>query len=839
MDKLLQNGFRLVAVIAITLSLVFGVTNVKADTVNCAAVCDSAALTAAIAAAVDGDVIEVPAGTHPLTALVTVDKDVTIHGAGPGVTIFEVTGGGAGNAHRISITADGATLENLEISKIDELTPQNIIYVAANNVTLQGLTVHGMWNIGEDQVSRAIEAVGGKTGILFQNNTFYGLRQPGYLNTSQFDIKNNTVYGTKGWVLEGANVTFEGNTWGTGGDSNVVDIAILSVTNAAYYPDLMAISALNNNAVIEDQRTTPFTLTHVWVNDDATAGGNGYKLTPLQSIQAGIDKATKGGNVIIAAGTYNENANLDTNLVINKSVNLLGAGKDQTIVRMSDGKISGLEINGTDAEVSINRMGFLPQVGSVDAPEYGILFGGEVSSFASLLVNEVAVQGAAVANMMLMGTSTYGQVTIEDSDFTLGGNMGVELIGPFDYLNIARTNITDNGNATSNTGGGLYMPDATIASLDIYDSEFSRNVQFGVLAGEITKANFSRIKANGTLGGVDTAGLTIFVEDTSASNISIASSEFLDNSNAGIQLISSGDSALIDDLTIVSNRFAGNQGPAIHRWSGGTQKDIKVHHNSIVTPVDGVAIQNDDEVDTHAILAENNWFGCNAGPNQPGCGAVLGTVDANPWLVLKPVVASTNVPANSSVEITANLNFNSDDVDTTVPNRGYFPNGVSVGFTADTNTVDPASALTADGVAKTNYIAGSTLLADQVCATLDNETACINLEVVNAAPVGVNDTYNMNQMETLTVPAATGVLANDTDGNNDPFTAVLVSGPTNGVLTLNADGSFVYTASRYWSGTDTFTYKANDGTNDSAVVTVTITVAEMYNSYIFMPLINR
>lgn len=845
MDKLLQNGFRLVAVIAITLSLVFGVTNVKAGTVNCANPCDSAALTAAITAAADGDVIEVPAGTHPLTALVTVNKDVTIHGAGAGVTIFEVTGGGAGNAHRIALTADGATLENLEISKVDELTPQNIIYVAANNVTLQGLTVHGMWNIGEDQVSRAIEAVGGKTGILFQNNTFYGLRQPGYLNTSQFDIKNNTVYGTKGWVLEGANVTFTGNTWGTGGTSNVVDIAILASTNAAYYPDLMAISALNNGAVIEDQRTTPFTLTHVWVNDDATAGGNGYKLTPLQSIQAGIDKATKGGNVIIAAGTYIENANSETDLLINKSVNLFGAGKDlnQTIVRMNDGKTSGLEINGTDAVISINRMGFLPQDSSENAPEYGIMFGAE-QTFASVLINEVVVQGTDVANLVTFETGTFGQFTIEDSDFTLGGNMGIDLAGPFDYLNIARSAVTDNGNTTEITGGGLNMPEATIKKLDIFESDFSRNVQLGIYAGEIHNANFSRIKVNGTLGDSETAGLTVWVEDKTADHISISSSEFLNNSYAGIQLVSSDDplvagTPLINDLTIVSNRFAGNSGPAIHRWFGGVQTDIKVHHNSILTPAAGVAIQNDDEVDTNGILAENNWFGCNAGPNQPGCGAVVGTVDADPWLVLKPVVASTNVEAGSSMEFTANLNFNSDDVDTSLALRGTFPNGVSVGFTADTNAVDPASALTADGLAKTNYIAGSTLLADQVCATLDNEEQCVSLTVVNAAPVGVNDTYNMNQMETLTVPAATGVLANDTDGNNDPLTAVLVSGPTHGVLTLNADGSFVYTPSRYWSGTDTFTYKANDGTNDSAVVMVTITVAEKYSEYIFMPLVNR
>ena len=35
-----------------------------------------------------------------------------------------------------------------------------------------------------------------------------------------------------------------------------------------------------------------------------------------------------------------------------------------------------------------------------------------------------------------------------------------------------------------------------------------------------------------------------------------------------------------------------------------------------------------------------------------------------------------------------------------------------------------------------------------------------------------------------------GVLGNDTDPDGDALSAVLVSGPSNGTLTLNADGSF-------------------------------------------------
>src|SRR5262249_49932192 len=43
-------------------------------------------------------------------------------------------------------------------------------------------------------------------------------------------------------------------------------------------------------------------------------------------------------------------------------------------------------------------------------------------------------------------------------------------------------------------------------------------------------------------------------------------------------------------------------------------------------------------------------------------------------------------------------------------------------------------------------------------------------------------------------------------------------------FTLNADGSFSYTPAANYNGTDTFTYKANDGAADSNIATVTITI---------------
>ena len=96
----------------------------------------------------------------------------------------------------------------------------------------------------------------------------------------------------------------------------------------------------------------------------------------------------------------------------------------------------------------------------------------------------------------------------------------------------------------------------------------------------------------------------------------------------------------------------------------------------------------------------------------------------------------------------------------------------------------------------------------------------------NSPPVAVNDAYAVAE-DTVLAIAAPGVLANDTDPENDPLTAILVSGPANGGVVLNANGSFTYTPALNFNGADSFTYEANDGVADSNVATVSITVNQV------------
>lgn len=106
----------------------------------------------------------------------------------------------------------------------------------------------------------------------------------------------------------------------------------------------------------------------------------------------------------------------------------------------------------------------------------------------------------------------------------------------------------------------------------------------------------------------------------------------------------------------------------------------------------------------------------------------------------------------------------------------------------------------------------------------DEATVTIIVQGINNPPVANDDAYNVDEDTTLNV-VAPGVLSNDTEGDvDDTLTAVHESGPTNGELTFNADGSFSYNPDTGFNGTDSFTYRANDGTADSNIATVSITV---------------
>ncbi|MCU1358387.1 MAG: hypothetical protein JWM89_3805, partial [Acidimicrobiales bacterium] len=112
----------------------------------------------------------------------------------------------------------------------------------------------------------------------------------------------------------------------------------------------------------------------------------------------------------------------------------------------------------------------------------------------------------------------------------------------------------------------------------------------------------------------------------------------------------------------------------------------------------------------------------------------------------------------------------------------------------------------------------------------------------NSAPTSTVDTYRAVKNKVLTKSAALGVLANDTDSDGDTLTAVKVTNPSHGTVTLNANGGFTYTPTTDYLGADSFTYKPNDGTANGSTVAVDITVqtpTQAFVEQVFLDFVGR
>ena len=145
------------------------------------------------------------------------------------------------------------------------------------------------------------------------------------------------------------------------------------------------------------------------------------------------------------------------------------------------------------------------------------------------------------------------------------------------------------------------------------------------------------------------------------------------------------------------------------------------------------------------------------------------------------------------------------------------------GPTHGTLTLNADGSFTYTPAANFNGSDSFTYRASDGLAQSNVATVSLTINPVNDAPVADNDSYTTDEDTPLTRPAP-GVLGNDTDVDGATLTAVLVTGPSHGTLTLNPDGSFTYTPAANFNGADSFTYRANDGLALSNLATVSLTI---------------
>ncbi|MCF7674158.1 MAG: tandem-95 repeat protein, partial [Akkermansiaceae bacterium] len=182
-----------------------------------------------------------------------------------------------------------------------------------------------------------------------------------------------------------------------------------------------------------------------------------------------------------------------------------------------------------------------------------------------------------------------------------------------------------------------------------------------------------------------------------------------------------------------------------------------------------------------------------------------------------PVVQDT--PVNYTVTF-------SEDMDASTVSAADFGNAgtsaVAIGTVSETSPgvftvpVTPTSAgtlrLQVNAGAVLTDAAGNALVTTS--AIIDDTTITVTS---NTAPVANSQSVStvQNTAKPITLTA--------TDAEADPLTYTIVTQPANGSLSGTAP-NVVYTPSSNYTGADSFTFKVNDGTLDSATATVSITV---------------
>ena len=100
------------------------------------------------------------------------------------------------------------------------------------------------------------------------------------------------------------------------------------------------------------------------------------------------------------------------------------------------------------------------------------------------------------------------------------------------------------------------------------------------------------------------------------------------------------------------------------------------------------------------------------------------------------------------------------------------------------------------------------------------EKVTINITAVNDKPVATAQTVTATEQTAKTITLA------GTDADGETLTYSIVSNPSNGTVTL--DGvTATYTSTSDTASSDSFTFKVNDGTEDSDPATVTINITNV------------
>jgi hypothetical protein len=555
----------------------------------------------------------------------------------------------------------------------------------------------------------------------------------------------------------------------------------------------------------------------------STSAGCGTTWATACELQTALTTASAGTEIWVAAGTYKPGVSRADTFQLRSGVALYGGlvgtetsreqrdwGNNESVLSGDIGVLDDNSDNsyhvviGSYVDVTAVLDGFTITDGYSDIPTYGY-GGGIYNTGGSPTLANVTISGnyafdSGGGMYNIDGSPSLTNVTFianEASNCGGMGNLGSPTLinvtfkansagtgltnggGMCNHGSPTLTNVTFNGNKAGGYGGGM-ISGSNPTLTDVIFSGNSAAEGGGMYndSGSPTLTNLTFIGNSAYYGG----GLYNRFGSPTLTNVTFSGNVV---GYFGGGLYNSDSNPTITNTILWSNT-AGNSGPQIYNDYGATLSILYSDVQGGCTTIPGNDCSGGGNIDADPLFVRNP---------HPGLDGSWGTTDDDYGdLRLKygsPGIDAGNNAAPALIGIATDL--------------GGKPRFYDVPGIADTG-VGPAPVVDMGAYEKQ----------------------------ANDAPSAGNDSYKTNVDIPLHINAP-GVLANDSEPDGDPLSAVLESDPSLGSLTLNPDGSFDYLPEKDFSGVVTFTYHANDGVLNSNPAKVTIIVIN--NSDAYLPLI--
>ena len=507
--------------------------------------------------------------------------------------------------------------------------------------------------------------------------------------------------------------------------------------------------------------------------------------------------------------------------------NLIGGTTAAARNVISGNSLTGIAISNSSGVVVRGNYIGTDKTGTIDlgnAHGIRVSIGGHNAVIGGSDAADGTLDGIVGARNVISGNDAFGVIADTSANADLGA---VTIQGNFIGLNAAGSAALGNSGAGIGNDGRRRTGITTIGGLAAgAGNVISGNGLSGIsngAAGTIVQGNFIGTDVSGT---IDLGNTTEGILNHGGSTVTIgggaSGARNVISGNGGHGILTAGSvqgnfiGTQSDGVSPLGNNGHGVLFAGIGATIGGLAagEGNTIAHNGLTGVILGVSTQT-------AILGNsifsNSRLGIDLGNfnietngvtvNDAGDGDTAGANKLQNFPVLAAVSTTATATTiqgtlNSTPNTTFRLEFFSNAV---IDPTGFGEGQTFLGFT---NVTTP---LGGNDVSFTVTLPVAVPVGHFVTATATDSAGNTsefsqNRVVVsgNRAPVASPNAYSVNEDATLNV-AAPGVLANDSDPDGNPLTAVLVSGPTNGALTLSTNGSFTYTPASNFNSVDSFT----------------------------------